>query len=195
MTEKIVFQTDFDGVYVGPMVADESPLEPGVFLLPAGCVEVEPPVLAENQRARWLGAEWLVETRVELAHEPELSAEPEADPEPGERQYVDAIQRHMDNAAQTFGYDSVQTVVTYAEEPAWPKFQLEGQGFRAWRSLVWAYVYEQLALVQNGEREQPTIADFILELPELVIPAPEPIQEPVAEEPAPTDTTNEGTPV
>lgn len=184
MTEKIVFQTDFDGVYVGLVAADESPLEPGVFLIPAGCVEVAPPVLAENQRARWLGEEWLVETRVELSPEPELPAEPEADPEPGERQYVDAIQRHMDNAAQTFGYDSVQTAVTYAEEPAWPKFQLEGQGFRAWRSLVWAYAYQQLALVTSGQRTQPSILELIEELPLLVIPEPEPVTPPT-EEPAP----------
>lgn len=49
----IVYQTDPEGVYVGTTTADESPLEPGVFLLPGGCVEAEPPILYEKELARW----------------------------------------------------------------------------------------------------------------------------------------------
>lgn len=181
MTKKIVYQTDVDGVYVGPVVADESPLEPGVYLIPAGCFEVAPPPLGNGQRARLVSSGWLVETPQVAAPEPEPELEPE-EQVPDVQRYADAIQQHMDNAAQTFGYDSVQTAVTYAEEPAWPKFQQEGRGFRAWRSLVWAYTYEQLAQVQGGLREQPTIADFIMELPALVIP--DLASEPAEEEPA-----------
>lgn len=199
MTEKIVYQTGFDGVYVGQAVADESPLEPGVFLIPAGCVETPPPQIPAGMAARWVNGKWVLET---IPVAPESPPEPKPavvplTPEQVKKAFEDAIQLHMDNAARTFGYDDIKSAVTYAEEPAVTKFQLEGRGFRAWRSLVWAYAYEQLALVQNGEREQPTIADFILELPELVIPEPEPIQEPApaAEEPATTDTTDEGTPV
>lgn len=40
-----------------------------------------------------------------------------------------------------------------------------------WRDAVWTYVYEQLALVQAGQRTQPTIAEFIAELPAIVWPA------------------------
>lgn len=42
-----------------------------------------------------------------------------------------------------------------------------------WRSLVWAFAYacEQRALVLAGEREQPTVEDFLLELPGLELPA------------------------
>jgi len=200
MTEKTVYQTDYNGVYVGTTTADESPLEPGVFLVPAGCVEQAPPTIPGGQFARWDGRAWALEDIPVAPQAPEPAPQPEPEPQTPEqvqKAFEDAIQLHMDNAASTFGYDDIKSAVTYAEEPAVPKFQLEGCGFRAWRSLVWAYAYEQLALVQNGEREQPTIADFILELPELVIPEPEPIPEPApaAEEPATTDTTDEGTPV
>lgn len=43
MAEKIVYQTDHFGWYVGSSVADESPLEPCVFHIPAGCFEDAPP--------------------------------------------------------------------------------------------------------------------------------------------------------
>jgi hypothetical protein len=58
----LVFQTDYDGYFVGPNYADESPLEPGVWLIPGGCVTVEPPQFnAEIERARWVNNEWIVE--------------------------------------------------------------------------------------------------------------------------------------
>ena len=55
---KIVYQTDFDGFYTGPVEADPSPLEPGVWLIPGGAVGVEPPALSSGQRARWNGRAW-----------------------------------------------------------------------------------------------------------------------------------------
>jgi hypothetical protein len=39
----IVYQTDRDGWYVGTITADESPLEPGVYLIPAGAYADPPP--------------------------------------------------------------------------------------------------------------------------------------------------------
>jgi hypothetical protein len=80
------------------------------------------------------------------------------------------IQKHMDAAAAAAGYDDIKTAVTYADEPAVPKFQAEGIAFRAWRSLVWAYGYEQMSAVQSGARELPTIEALIAELPPLVMP-------------------------
>ena len=80
-----------------------------------------------------------------------------------------AIQAHMDNAAQGYGYDDIKAAVTYADEPAVPKFQAEGRAFRAWRSLVWAHAYGVLDEVQAGHREQPTADELLAELPKLVI--------------------------
>lgn len=43
MAKKLVAQLNRAGVFVGMVEADPSPLEPGVFLLPAGSVDVEVP--------------------------------------------------------------------------------------------------------------------------------------------------------
>lgn len=96
-------------------------------------------------------------------------------PAPTDEQVIDmfrsSIQAHLDSAAVAAGYDDIRTAVTYAEEPAVAKFQAEGRAFRAWRSLVWDYAYAQLDAAMAGERERPTIEEFLGELPQLVLPA------------------------
>lgn len=80
------------------------------------------------------------------------------------------IQRHLDEAAVRVGYDDIKTAVTYADEPSVPKFEAEGKALRAWRSVLWAYGYEQIAAVQSGDRVLPTPEQLIAELPPLVMP-------------------------
>jgi len=58
MNTKPVYQYDVAGMFVGQTDADESPLEPGVFLIPARCVEVAPPEISGDQWPRWNGAKW-----------------------------------------------------------------------------------------------------------------------------------------
>lgn len=58
MSTKTVYQCDDDGILVGEATARESPMEPGVWHLPAGCVDAAPPALAAGERARWTGAAW-----------------------------------------------------------------------------------------------------------------------------------------
>ncbi len=53
-----VYQTDANGVFVGTTEADECPLEPGVWLIPGGCVEQAPPAPGPNQVAHWNGEQW-----------------------------------------------------------------------------------------------------------------------------------------
>jgi hypothetical protein len=78
------------GVFIGVDFAQESPLEPGVFLLPAGATFVEPPQVAEGKQATWDGKAWAV-TGIPLpAPEPEpglvlpelQTSQPEPEPEP-----------------------------------------------------------------------------------------------------------------
>lgn len=57
--DKIVSQLNPDGFYVGPVIADESPLEPGVFLIPGGAVDTTPPDVPEGLRAQYVGGEWV----------------------------------------------------------------------------------------------------------------------------------------
>jgi hypothetical protein len=85
-------------------------------------------------------------------------------------QFEQATQAKLDAAAQAQGYDNISTAISYADEPSVPKFQNDGIAFRTWRSLVWAYAYEQLALVQSGGRGQPTVDAFLQELPALELP-------------------------
>lgn len=58
---KTVSQLDVDGYFVGFAIADESPLEPGTFLLPGGCVDAAPPAIPEGHRTRWDGSSFSVE--------------------------------------------------------------------------------------------------------------------------------------
>ncbi|WP_339531543.1 hypothetical protein [Pseudomonas mucidolens] len=58
MNIKTVYQTNQLGLYVGTAEAEESPLEPGVFLIPGGCVETPPPEIPPNKGACWSNGEW-----------------------------------------------------------------------------------------------------------------------------------------
>lgn len=75
------------------------------------------------------------------------------------------VQEHLDAAAQGLGYDDIRSAVTYADEPAVPKFQAEGRALRAWRSEVWAACYDMLDRWSNGEIPEPTAADVLAALP------------------------------
>lgn len=64
MTTKTVFQYDFAGLLIGETQADESPLEPGVFLIPARCTETPPPAEWPGDKwPRWNTVEWELVTK------------------------------------------------------------------------------------------------------------------------------------
>lgn len=81
------------------------------------------------------------------------------------------VQSHLDAAAKSAGYDDIRSAVTYAEEPAVPRFQAEGRAFRAWRSLCWDRCYAIQQDVADGARPVPTAAELIAELPTMEWPA------------------------
>lgn len=69
------------GIYLGPGTADESPLEPGVFLLPAHATFLSPPTATVGQRAVYdpaFGA-W----RLEIIPTPPPPPDPPEPPAPG----------------------------------------------------------------------------------------------------------------
>ena len=153
-----MYRWNEDNLYFQSVEVDES------GDLPTRGTFTPPPELEGEQVARWTGGGWEV-----------LAAAPEIDPyvptaEEVAKAYELAVQARLDAAAIAARYDSIATVISYAEEPAVPKFQNDGKAFRAWRSLVWAYAYEQLALVLAGGREQPTVDEFLAELPALELP-------------------------
>ncbi|WP_022955762.1 hypothetical protein [Perlucidibaca piscinae] len=75
MTSKTAYQFDRAGMLTGTTEADESPLEPGVYLLPANCTLVAPPEeWPADKWPRWMGRNW------KLAIKPVSHAESGIDP-------------------------------------------------------------------------------------------------------------------
>ncbi|QNK67828.1 hypothetical protein [Variovorax sp. PAMC26660] len=158
-------------IYVGPVILDASdlsPVEEGVFLIPGNCLESEPPAVPEGMRAIEAAGAWLLEQIPVVPVDPPVPPLTEAQRIANLR--ID-VQRHLDAAAVAMGYDDMRNAVTYAEEPAVPRFQNEGRALRAWRSLVWAKCYDVLDEWNAGAIQEPTSAELIAMLPELVMPA------------------------
>ena len=79
-------------------------------------------------------------------------------------QYSAAIQAHLDAKARERQYDGIQTAITYRGDPN-QQFSAEGDALFAWRSAVWTYSTAELVKVLAGERPQPSVEEFIAELP------------------------------
>lgn len=94
--------------------------------------------------------------------------------EPTIEDYRIAIQAHVDAVAVGRLYDSAVSLASYATStnPAWAD---EAAAFIAWRDEVWIFAYAELAKVTADppQREQPTVEDFIAELPGIEWPDPE----------------------
>lgn len=138
---------------------------------PAGLIADAVEITAEQHAALLEGQSQGKRIVVGAGGAPELADPPAPTPEQIKAMLSAAVQIHMDAAAQAAGYDDIKSAATYADEPAVPKFQQEGQAFRAWRSLCWAACYEVMADVEAGERAVPTAGELIAALPALEMPA------------------------
>jgi hypothetical protein len=84
--------------------------------------------------------------------------------------YTRAIQARLDAKARERQYDGIQTAITYRDDPN-PRFAAEGDALFAWRSAVWTYSTAELVKVLAGERPQPSVEEFIAELPPFTWPS------------------------
>lgn len=73
------------------------------------------------------------------------------DPDQARAAAITAVQAHIDAQARAWGYDDIYTAVGYADEPADPQFQAEGQALRRWRSLTWRRCWDVAASVASVE--------------------------------------------
>ena len=89
---------------------------------------------------------------------------PKPEPPLSADDFANAIQNHVDATAKSKGYADGIALAGYSTStiPAW---SAEAQTFIAWRDQVWLYAYTELAKVQGGQREVPTIAELVGELP------------------------------
>lgn len=78
--------------------------------------------------------------------------------------YRMATQNLIDTKAQERQYDSGATLASYVNSTV-PEWSIEAQAFVAWRDQVWMHAMTELAKVEQGERDIPTVEDFIAELP------------------------------
>lgn len=85
---------------------------------------------------------------------------------PGVADYQSAIQAMVDETARSQLFNDGVTMASYVSSTVEP-WAAQAQAFVAWRDNVWQYAYSELSKVQAGEREQPTIEKFLLELPEI----------------------------
>lgn len=76
MSIKIVSQLDDYGFFIAPTIADESQLEEGVFIIPGGAVDIDPPNTPDGMRAFWNS------TSSGWEFVPIPDAGPDPDPEP-----------------------------------------------------------------------------------------------------------------
>jgi len=92
MSTKIVCQLDPFGYFISTTIADESPLEPGVFLLPAGAVDAPIPNVPAGERAKWTG-QWVFE---DIPEPPAPAPEPEPEPTPYDKERLYAYRNEAD---------------------------------------------------------------------------------------------------
>lgn len=94
MNTKSVYQLDEEGYLVGQTIAFESPLEPGIFHIPRGCIDTDkelPELKFVDDRIKWSGTEWVVcNERIEREKEEELKKQEE------ERLRLEEIQKIED---------------------------------------------------------------------------------------------------
>lgn len=83
--------------------------------------------------------------------------------------YSGAIQAHLEVKAAERHYDSIQSAVSYRDDPN-PQFAAEAEALFVWRSAVWTYATAELDKVTAGLRTQPGIEEFVGELPAFVWP-------------------------
>jgi len=178
--------------YVGTSTADESPLEPGIFLIPANATEIQAPTTEVGESALFDGSNWNVvednrgtvyweglgNTAVQSTMS-DFGALPDGavttQPEPTEEERVATkvdeitkdVQSHLDTTAQTSGYDNIMSACSYASVVN--PYQSEGEQFLVWRADVWTTATTLLNDWEAGGTEPTDSAEVVAALPILTL--------------------------
>lgn len=152
------------GAYLGVCDASPSPMEPGQFLIPSFSTPIPPPgaqagLVAVFDRAKNAWALIPVVKVTTPTPAPPSFAEKSA-------AWRADVAAHANAVAMAQGYDSMDEAVSYANEAAVPKYQIEGRALRAWRSLFWSAFDVLVAHIEMGKTAEPaSAADLLGRLP------------------------------
>lgn len=115
----------------------------------------------ENKERQVISA-WEVEGNV-------IPTYSEETPIPTITDYENAIQNLVDETAREKQFRDGVTLASYTASTK-PNWAAEAQAFVAWRDNVWSYAYGELAKVQAGQRDQPTVEQFLAEIAPIAWP-------------------------
>lgn len=150
-----------NGSLISESDADESPLENGVFLIPANATNVVPPSVPDGKYAAFYNSAWHLLDRVVV--EPEVIAETT---EQIIARYEAALDSKLDSVARMYRYDNRFTFALRAAYAG--PWHDEAVTFATWMDTCNAQAYTLLQNVIAGNEEIPTIEVFIAGLPEFV---------------------------
>ena len=123
---KPVCQLDAEGFYLCQTVADADPMQPENWLIPAGCVETEPPEVKPEQAAKW---------------QPEKQA----------WQY---LPDHRGKTAYRTDSGQPETVETVGELPAHLTLTAPPSELHQWNGKAWALSKEAAAAVKAEQQAE-----------------------------------------
>ena len=83
--------------------------------------------------------------------------------------YENAIQNFVDSTARERQFRDGVTLASYIGSSK-QKWAAEAQAFINWRDYVWTNAYIELDKVQSGQRQQPTIEEFLSEVVRITWP-------------------------
>lgn len=149
---KQVVQLDENSIFAGVAFADESPLEEGVYLMPAGTVDAEVPETPEGHLARWNNG-WVFDA----IPEPEA---PPSEPDPTPEQVKAEAQRRITAIAPEWKQRNLIAQAAILAEKGRANWTAEE--LAAWDagSLVWVSIVATRTVSDVIEAMDPIPADF-----------------------------------
>lgn len=80
--------------------------------------------------------------------------------------FQESIEEHIESTAHAWRYSSSVSLASYYNSTV-EEYHSAARIFVPWRDKVWVYAFSELDKVRSGEREHPSIEDFIKELPKI----------------------------
>lgn len=146
-----------------PYDAQESPLEPGVFITPVYCVDIPPPAAGPNQRVFFDGVSgWVIKDLPVPTHAEQLEA--------SVAQLRLAVRQHMSAVAKASPerFNSISEAKSFVgtDNP----YAAVSAAFQVWAAAVQTSANATLDAVLSGQSPLPSLDTLIASLPAWVHP-------------------------